>query len=185
MNQENLVFIDQYGLLGSNFYWVHRERLRLDDDDLISAGIANERVRVSLDIIPALQQADKKLQSHNYRLYIKEGYRPPGVYKLAYASRSKQFGREQTDRVMNMDEMPHANGDTVDVELWDPKINSEVPSRNKNDSVEALFVGFYKNKTDPTSQQYQTTQELIITTMLSVGFQLGKKNEYFHYFYRV
>lgn len=177
----NLVYVDEFGLLGSNYYWHHRRRLNIDETALIEQGLTNDRVQVDQAIISALQSADEKLSKQGYRLYIKDGYRSEGVYRLAFQSRSQQFGAEQTHRVMNMQDMPHAKGQTVDVALWDPVTNTEIEMRNKAHGTEAMFINFYKNKPDSISRRYQELQELVINTMLEVGFNLGKKREYFHF----
>ncbi len=177
----DLVYIDDYGLLGSNFYWENRERLNINKKDLIDAGLTDGRAQVSPEIIPALQSADKKFQEQGHRLYVKDGYRSPEVYALAYTSRTEKFGQEQTDLLMNMEQMPHATGRVVDIALWDPQTNQEVATRDKSHGVQAMFVDFYKNQDDSISKQYQRLQELMIQTMLDSGFQLGEKNEYFHF----
>ena len=178
-----LVFIDQYGLLGTNYYWRRKELYNLTSEELAMAGLPDDRLRVHKDILGPLRIIDKDLQTKGYRLYISEGYRPKAVYQLIYQKRSKKYGKEWTDRLVNMKDMPHSTGKTVDTKLWDMKNGKELPMRNLEDGAEALFVDFYRNKTDYESQAFQEQQGLLIQVMLDHGFVLGPKNEYFHFNY--
>ena len=177
----NFVFIDEYGLLGANYYWRKRDDYNLTEEELKQAGLVDERVKVHQDIIKPLQEVDAELQSHGFRLYISEGYRPEALYKLVYEKRSKQFGKKMTDRLVNIIDRPHATGKTVDVTLWDIKTNEPMVLRDRKDGAEALFLDFYKNRPDEQSQYYQKLQDFLISAMLEHGFRLGPKKEYFHF----
>lgn len=179
----NLVYIDEYGLLGINYYWNRRESYGISEEELENVGITNDRVRVHKDIIKALQEVDKEFKNIDYRLYVKEGYRPKELYELAYKKRVEKHGKEETDRLLNMTHMPHATGKTVDVTLWDPKEKSEVYLRDGDDGADALFIDFYKDKEDEKSRWFQEMQEYVIGTMLDNGFRLGRLREYFHFEY--
>lgn len=179
----NLVYIDEYGLLGSNYYWEKHQDYGITKEELAKAGVLNGRLLVSSQIIDPLHNVDRAFQSQGYRLYIKDGYRPQALYDIVFQKRSNRFGQEATNRLVNMKDKPHSTGKTVDVVLWNQKKNHEVPLRDNNDGVEALFIDFYKNKSDPKSQHYQKLQEFIISTMLANGFTTGPKNEYFHFNY--
>ncbi|HUC31097.1 MAG TPA: hypothetical protein VMR99_00200 [Candidatus Paceibacterota bacterium] len=117
------------------------------------------------------------------RLYIREGCRPHALYELAFKKRTEKFGEKDTRRIMNMEDKPHASGKSVDVVLWDPKTNQEIPARKKEDGIPAMFIDFYKGKTDEESRRYQELQEFTIATMLANGFEIGKLREYFHFNY--
>lgn len=181
MPPSQFVFLDEYGLLGSNFYWNKHDDYGFSKEEVINAGLTSDRVQVDKDIIPALLAIDQELQKHNYRLYVKEGYRPEALYKLVFERRSKKFGEDATRRLVNIEEMPHATGKTVDVTLWDPEKNEEVMSRNREHGIDAFFIDYYKGKTDPESQHYQQLQDLLTSTMLKNGFEYGPKREYFHF----
>ncbi len=181
---QTLTYIDQHGLLGSNFYWHKYEANGLTKEDILSVGLTDDRVQVSTEIIDALISIDTEFQKKGYRLYIKEGYRSKDLYEMIYNKRVAKFGAEDTDRLLNMKDMPHANGKSVDVALWNPKENREVYLRNGEDGIEALFVDFYKEKTDEQSKVYQALQEWVIGIMQENGFRLGTKREYFHFNYR-
>ena len=78
-----------------------------------------------------------------------------------------------------MSDMPHASGKSVDVALWDPQENKEVYMRDSKDDPDALFLDFYRDKTDEQSRYFQKLQDFVVQTMRSNGFDIGKKNEYF------
>jgi len=180
----DLVYIDQYGLLGSNFYWHKHEAHGLSKEDILGAGLENERVQVSVSLIPLLQEIDRELQSQKKRLYVKEGYRSKELYRVVYDRRVEKYGKESTDRLLNIDSMPHALGLSVDVTLYDEETDTEMALRNRDDGIEALFIGFYKEKSDEVSRRYQELQDLLAELMLRRGFRIGKRREYFHFDYR-
>lgn len=185
MNESDLVYIDEYGLLGSNFYWHKYEVKGLSKQDILDAGLTSERVQIHKELIPVLLEIDEKFQKDlGYRLYVKEGYRSKALYEIVYKRRCEKFGEEETSKLLNMKDMPHALGRSIDVALWDTKENKEVYLRRAEDGADALFADFYKEKTDPDSEQYQKLQEYVINTMQDLGFRLGKLREYFHFDYR-
>jgi D-alanyl-D-alanine dipeptidase len=184
MDSQGLVYIDEYGLLGSNFYFRNHESKGISKEEIVLAGLVDGRVRVSLEIIEPLKRVDEVFKSKGYRLYLKEGYRSKAVYDLVFKKRSEKFGKEETERLINIKDMPHATGKTVDVTIWDPKENKEVYSRNVKDGVEALFIVFYRHQNAPESARYQELQEFVIRAMLEQGFRVGVKREYFHFNYQ-
>jgi D-alanyl-D-alanine dipeptidase len=182
---DNFVYIDQYELLGSNFYWHKRATYNISEAELFEVGLHGDRVLVHESIIQPLLAVDQKFQEQfGLRLYIKEGYRSAELYKLIYAKRVAKFGQEMTDKLLNITDMPHATGQSVDIALWNVVENKEVYLRNGADDPEALFADFYKNKTDQSSLDYQRLQEKMIIIMQDHGFRLGKLREYFHFNYR-
>ena len=184
MLDEQLVYINDFNLLGSNFYWHKYEVKGLSKDDITAAGLINERVQVHSDIIRQLIAIDAEQQDMGYRLYIKEGYRSRALYEIIYKRRVEKFGQEETDRILNMRDMPHSSGLSVDVALWNMDTNTEVYLRNGEDGTDALFVDFYKGKEDEGSTHYQILQEKLINPMQVHGFRLGTKREYFHFDYK-
>lgn len=184
MSEENLVYIDQYGLLGNNFYWQKYEAKGLTKEDVLSTGLANDRVQVHKDIVQPLLAANEEFQKRGFRMYIKEGYRSKSLYEIIYKRRVEKFGKEETDRLLNMEAMPHAEGKSVDVALWEEKENKEIFMRRSEDGTDALFVDFYKNKDGEENKRYQELQEWVIGIMQEQGFRLGIKREYFHFDYK-
>lgn len=178
----DLVSIADHGLLGSEYYWDNRERLNITEEELHVVGV-DGRVQVHKDLIGPLQKADKAFQAKGMRIYIREGYRPDALYELAFRKRKDKFGEEDTRRIMNMEDRPHASGRSVDIVPWDPKENKEIPARKREDGVPAMFMDFYKERTDEEGKQYQELQNFMIETMLANGFQIGKRHEYFHFNY--
>jgi D-alanyl-D-alanine dipeptidase len=180
----DLVYIDEYGLLGSNFYWHKYATHGLTKEDILQAGLTSDLAQVSERIVDILVSIDKELQKDGYRLYIKEGYRSEALYNIVYERRVAKYGKEITDTILNIKDMRHASGLSVDVTLWDKKENKEVFLRSGEDGVPALFAHFYKDKSDLESRKYQDLQDYIIGIMMCYGFRLGSKREYFHFDYR-
>ena len=117
-------------------------------------------------------------------MFIKEGYRSKELYEIIYKRRVEKFGQEETDRLLNMADMPHAQGKSIDVALWNREEDKEVYMRVGEDGTDALFVDFYKNREDEEGKRYQELQEWVIDVMQNHGFRLGTKREYFHFDYR-
>ena len=180
-----MVRIDEYGLLGSNFYWNKYKSKGLSKDDVIQTGQTGDYVEVHKDIVEILQEIDKKFQHDlGYRLFIKEGYRSKALYEIVYKRRCEKFGKEETDKLLNMKDMPHSLGLSVDVTMLDPRFDKEIYFRVATDGADALFVDYYKNRTDPAGQHLHRLQTYLINTMQDHGFRLGKLREYFHFDYR-
>ncbi len=182
--ESQFVYIDDYGLRGTNFYWHKYEGKGLSKQDVLDAGLTSDRVQVHKDIIDLLISINNKFQERGYVMYIKEGYRSKSLYEIMYQRRVEKFGQEETDRLINMNDMPHAQGLSVDVALWNPETDAEVFMRNGEDGTDALFVDFYKDKEDDSAQKYQELQEWFIDIMQNHGFRLGTRREYFHFDYR-
>jgi len=182
--QLDLVYIDQYNLLGSNFYWHRHESYGITRDEILGIGLVNGHAQVHRALIAPLKEVDAVFQKDGYRLYVREGYRSKELYELIYRKRIAKFGQEMTDRLVNMVDMPHATGMSIDVALWNVGSNQLMLLRRFEDGPEALFLDFYKGKIDEVSRRYQALQEYVITVMLDHGFRLGKKREYFHFNYQ-
>jgi len=181
---KDLVYIDEYGLLGSNYYWHKYETHGLTKEDTLQAGLTNERVQVSKSIINILVSIDQDFQKKGYRLYIKEGYRSEDLYNIVYKRRVAKFGKEITDTILNIKDMPHTSGTAVDIALWDSKTNNEIYLRDKKDGIPAFFVHFYEGKDDAESRRYQELQDYTIGIMMKYGFRFGSNREYFHFNYQ-
>ncbi len=180
----DLVYIDDYNLLGSNFYWHKYETHGLTKEDILGAGLVDDRVQVSKQIIEPLIAADNELQKKGWRLYIKEGYRSKDLYKVVYEKRIAKYGKEVTDTILNIDTMPHSEGLSVDISIWDTKTDKEIYMRKGSDGVPAFFTHFYRDKSDEESKSYQELQDYIAKLMMKYGFRFASKKEYFHFDYR-
>lgn len=124
-----------------------------------------------------------ELRKRGWRIYLKEGYRSPELYQLIYRSRVVKFGQETTDKLLNMQEMPHATGRSVDVAIWDVGMDKEVYLRKGGDGPESLLIDFYKDSKDKEGQECYELQKYLMDLMLGHGFALGKRREYFHFDY--
>lgn len=184
MNEAELVYIDEYGLRGTNFYWHKYEAKGLTQEDILSAGLTSDCVQVHKDLIKPLVEIHQQFAERGYELFLKEGYRSKELYEIVYNRRVEKFGREETDRLLNMNDMPHASGKSIDVAIWSLVENTEIYLRNGVDGTDALFIDFYKGKEDEESKRYQELQEWMIGVMQDYGFRLGTKREYFHFDYR-
>jgi len=172
--KENFIYIDEHDLLGNNFYWHNGIKIGIPKKELNRVGLQDERVLVHKEIVGALKNVDKFLQSKGYRLYITEGYRSEKLYELVHKKMQEKLGEEETNRILNIIDMPHATGKSIDAALW---YNGEkISLRDKRDGINGYFVDFYKKK----NKRYQ---EFLISIMQDNGFRLGTKREYFHFNY--
>lgn len=176
-----LVSLLDYGLKGINFYWTRKDRFNLSEAELNSAGVFNDHAYVDEVIIFPLKEANNIFAKHGYELLIKDAYRSPELYKLIQQKRYEIHGKEHTDKLLNLETMPHSTGRVVDVSLVDIKSGEELMFRDSADDPEAWFVDFYRDKADERSREFQRLQDLLIETMLSVGFKLGSKREFWHF----
>jgi D-alanyl-D-alanine dipeptidase len=143
--------------------------------------IAEAGVRFSLG--PPREIRDN-LKKFGFEVFIKDGYRSKELYNLAYHKRLQKYKDDTPDKLMNMKEMPHATGLTVDIGLFDPITNKEVPTRRKEDGPESLLFDFYRHKPDQESQNLQKLQDLLKEVMCKHGFEEGRLREYFHFNYK-
>jgi D-alanyl-D-alanine dipeptidase len=147
----------------------------MSDDQLQSVGLCNERVQIHKDLIEPIKKADKALQELGYQIYISEGYRSKELYNLINEKISARIGEEETNKILNMTDMPHTTGKSIDVALY--KDGAIVKLHNKEDGINGYFTGFYKDK----NLFFYETQKKLIEIMQSNGFELGTKGEYFHF----
>lgn len=175
--KDNFVYIDENNLLGSNFYWRKGIEIGISKEDLARVGLQDERALVHKDIIEALKNADKVLQSKGYNLYVTEGYRSEELYKLLNEKMVEKLGEQEKNRILNMQDMPHSSGKSIDIALW--RDNKKILLHDKKDGIDGYFVNFYKQ----TNKTYQELQEMLINIMQDNGFRLGTKREYFHFNY--
>ena len=180
MKKESFVYIDEYGLLGSNFYWHKGIEIGLSKEELKKEEVKDNRVLVYRDIIKALQNANQVLQSKGYGLYITEGYRSKELYELINKKIKEKIGEQETNRILNIVDMPHSTGKSIDVALWHN--GKKMILHSKEDGINGYFVGFYKQG-EKENKYYQELQEFLINTMQDNGFRLGTKREYFHFNY--
>lgn len=177
----NLVYTEDFGIKGINYYWVRNEMYGISRGELLAVGVSDERCQVDLELIPILQKVNSQLKEQGYELLIKDGYRSPKLYALIYKKRVEKFGEEETARILNVIDMPHANGRTVDVTLLDIHSKEEVTMRDKRDGTDAFFVDYYRDKKDPASQQYHRVQTILSRAMRENGFIYGSKMEFWHF----
>ncbi|MBI2798205.1 hypothetical protein HYX70_02805 [Candidatus Saccharibacteria bacterium] len=178
---KRLIPSDSFGVKGKNYYWNNPQRFGISEHELKDLGITDETVLVDLDLKAPLALAKQRLGKYGYTIAIVDGYRSPELYKIAHRTRSKVMGKANANALMNLKDMPHASGRVVDVQLIDTKTGKEVYMRDSKDSIPAHFVGFYTDKNDAQSKTFQRLQDLLVKTMLSLGFKLGSKKEYWHF----
>ena len=92
------VYIDDYGIQGSNYYWDKRDMYNATQEELERIGLTGPRVQVHADIIEPLKQIRKTFLEAGYDLYIKEGYRSKELYEVVYQKRVEKFGKKITDQ---------------------------------------------------------------------------------------
>ncbi len=181
----NLVNIKDFNLNGSNFYFHKYAAHGLSEQDILDVGIISDDVFLDKEVCKLLQKINEELlRELGLTIYIKEGYRSKSLYEMIFKRRVEKYGLEETQKLLNMKDMPHATGLTADICLWSPVSNKEVYMRNGKDGINALFIDFYKNKESEDSKKYHHLQVILITVMQKYGFRLGTKREYFHFDYK-
>ncbi len=175
--------MSDYDIKSINYYWVRRKNFNLSIDELKSVGIDGNIAQVDERLIPKLQEANRIFRIYGYEMIVKDAYRTPELYKLVQKKRYENDGREVTDRTFSGTRMPHATGLAVDINLIDLKTGQEVEMWNRADWPDGIFLDFYREKEDKKSKRYQELQDLLIETMLGLGFHLGKRKEFHHFEY--
>ena len=175
----------EYGIKADKIYYYRqdiREKLNISIDELENIGIRDGLILVSLRIIEPLLKAQAIIRKSNMDIVIKDGYRSPDLYKLAYDKRVIIEGLEKTNLLLNMDKMPHSSGLVVDLGLINLETNEPVSFYSfKDDGTDSWFVDFYRDKQDPQSVEFQRIQDIMINAMLASGFKLGQKKEIWHF----
>lgn len=178
-----LVYIDEYGLLGSNFYYQKGKKIGMTKEQLEKVELFDDRVLVHKDIIKPLLEVDKIFQKQGYRIYITEGYRSKKLYHLINEKMKEELGEEGTKKILNMKDMPHSTGKSVDISLHNQKTKSQALTKNPKDGIKAYFINYYKDSQKEEEKEYYKLQQLMIKTMIDNGFELGTRKEYFHFNY--
>jgi len=70
MITQDLVYIDEYGLRGTNFYWHKYEAKGLSKQDILETGLTSDRVQVHRDIIEPLKAVNEIFKTKRYELFI-------------------------------------------------------------------------------------------------------------------
>jgi D-alanyl-D-alanine dipeptidase len=178
-----LVNTSDYGIKGINFYWTRAERFNITTEELNEVGVFDEHAYVSETIIAPLQVANEQFKTLGYELIVKDAYRSPELYHLIKAKRDILHGEEITSALLNMIKMPHSTGHTVDINLIDLNTDEEVKMRNPEEDPQAFFIDFYRERTEKKCIEDQRLQDILIGGMLSAGFELGGKKEFWHFEY--
>jgi len=178
------VNVGNYGIKGFSYYWTRRKRLNITEDELRTAGVHDGHAYVRKEIVRPLRLANKTLKLFGYKMVVKDGLRPPAAYELAQRKLYASRGQELTDATLNMEKMPHASGLVVDIGLIDLATGKEVWLRKgADDKLGAWRIGYYAGKDDAESVEFQRLQTILIGAMISAGFVLGSKGEFWHFEY--
>ena len=182
---ENFVNPINFGIKADKIYYYREDisaKLDISIAELEAIGIIDGVIMINHKLIEPLIKVQSQLSSQGYDIVIKDGYRSPEVYKLAYEKRVIKDGLAETQKLLNMKTMPHASGLVVDLGLIDKITGDPIKFYDyKIDGSDAWFVDFYRQREDSVSQEYQKIQDLLIGTMLKYGFALGSKKEIWHF----
>jgi len=182
MDAPTLVCAQRWGIPGANYYFANRERWTISLDELADVGIMDEYSYVHPDLIMPLTKVMNTLMHHGYGMTLEDAYRSPETYALVRSKVAAQKGEEFVRRLFSFDTLPHATGRAVDVALVDLKTGKKVWLRNDGrDGIEASFVGFYRDRQDPESRNYQARQDILHDAMREAGFVFGTKLETWHF----
>ena len=177
----NLVNLNEYGIKSINYYWERRRKFNISEQELHAIGISGDYAQVDKRLIPKLKEANKLFAKHGYEIIVKDGYRSKELYDLVRQKRYDLDGKENTDKTFSTGTNPHSTGLVVDINLVRLDDGKEVRMWNKADWPDGIFTNFYKDKKDPKSLGYQKLQDMLIKTMLELGFKLGKRKEFHHF----
>lgn len=176
----DLVRPDDFGIPSRHYYYHERDRFDLTLPELAAAGVVDGSCRIDRALIPLLQLAQAEFARRGYALLIKDGYRSPELYRLVHGKRLARYGREHTERLLNAERMIHAGGRVVDIDVTRLD-GSTLQFRAAADGIPAHLYGFYQNKSDPQSVEYQRHQDLLKDVMFPLGFVFGTLVEYWHF----
>ena len=183
--EPRLVCPDDFGILSEHYYFVNRERFDLSLSELASVGITDDKCRIGQHLVEPLRRAQALFNLRHYDLVIKDGYRSPQLYQLVFDKRTSReggdhFGKANTSKLLNMDRMIHASGNVVDIDLR-PQDGSSLRFRGSSDGVAAHTYGFYADRPDAESRQFQANQDYMKNVMFKLGFKYGTLVEYWHF----
>jgi D-alanyl-D-alanine dipeptidase len=180
-----LVNTKDYGIKGINYYWTRKDKFNLAEDELRSVGVKDNCALVDKRLLPKLKKANEIFKHYGFEIIIKDAYRSPELYQLVKKKRYEIDGKENTDKTLDSIGMPHSSGQVVDINLVKLSSGQEVEIWDKKDWPDGIFIDYYRYKTDAKSIEFQRLQNLMVSTMLSLGFKLGGKKEFWHFEYQV
>lgn len=185
MAELDLVRPDDYGLDSLHYYFNARDKFGMSLAELAAVGVTDDKCRVGRRLIEPLLAAQSIFNDLGYGLVIKDSYRSPELYQLIYDKRVSReggahFGQENTDKLLNMERKIHASGNVVDIALTWPE-GDLVMLRAAADGVPAHIYGYYQDKVDAVSIEYQAIQDVMKDVMFGLGFEFGTLREYWHF----
>ena len=176
----DLVRPDDFGLPSRHYYYHERDRFDLTLAELAAVGVVDGSCRIDRALVPSLQLAQAEFGRQGFALLIKDGYRSPELYRLIHRKRLVRYGREHTERLLNIERMIHASGRVVDIDIT--KLDgSRLAFRAAEDGIPAHLYGYYQSKDDARSLEFQHNQELLKDVMFPLGFVFGTLVEYWHF----
>ena len=179
-----LVKTSDFGVEGINYYFVRREMYNLSLEELRYAGVNDQFAYVEQSIIQPLVEAQDQLIKKGFKIIVKDSHRSKALYNLIYIKRVAKFGKEETDKTLNVVNMPHASGRSVDVNLLSLENGKELDLRDKQDGTQAFFVDYYElNTSHPKASEFNILQKVLAEAMLQAGFKFGSKKEFWHFEY--
>lgn len=178
-----LVNVADFGIKGINYYWERRDNFNLSKAELATVGVKGNDAMVDSKMIPKLLEANEKFKDMGYEIIVKDAYRSTALYDLVRKKRYENDGKSTTDKTFSTGSNPHSTGLTVDINLVSLETGQEVEMWDKADWPEGIFVDYYRNMTDDKSKRFQTLQDLLISTMESIGLKLGSRKEIHHFEY--
>ena len=182
METPTLVCTRDWGIPGANYYYVNHERKNITLEELAEVGVVDDRTYVHPDLIKPLVEVLAALAAYGYGILIVDAYRSAATYALVRRKYAEQNSEESASRLFNMEVMPHTNGRTIDVDLIDLATGKKIMTRdNAKDGLDASFEGFYRDRDDPDSREFQRLQDLLHRIMFAAGFILGSKREVWHF----
>lgn len=170
-------------------YYVQANNLQkynISTEDLVDIGVYNDDVFVAEEVAIKLVGINNSLSEEWLELVVKDWYRSSELYELVYRKRCEIFGKEDTDKILNMDRKIHATWYAIDISIaliwWD-----DLPTKFGSHGDKAKYgqeqydLNFFKNSSDPEEQEMHNNRMKLYDLMINHGFVLWTLKEYWHY----
>lgn len=198
--------IKKHWIKWENYYFKNAKNIWINESEFDNLLISKE-VFVSNEIIKNIIKINQELNIHWLELLIKEWFRSKQTYEIAYKLRVKKWWKENTNKLLNMKEMPHSTWKSIDCSLIDLTFWEEIKLHLKEDWVDWFHKNFYKDlflnhQKNSTNQKLNNWldelnknnidikkiweiikyREILEKVMIKNWFK-NKEHEYFHFDY--
>jgi D-alanyl-D-alanine dipeptidase len=145
VSNECLVDIEQFGLIGQDYYYNLVRRKAIADPEIRRTALEATTPSIWLreSVARDLKLVDTALEPLGLRVYVLSGYRSPTLQRIIRELATVEQGSAFTERMLANPEihLPHATGAAFDLELWDANagslLNTKIPEKFGRDYLES------------------------------------------------